>query len=475
LHPVVLLELMKSLQFLNLVTKSLIFFYGFFPTRTDVGYKLSIEIFTMVNNKKINNYYRKRNSPQRNKSQDKDATEAIIAATNHHVQASNENLVNTVNMGNSDGPKQSSLATAATAHVGGSTTGKGAVKKILGSVVIGEGTTTMVTDIGILVPVTTQENSPLVDTSMESGLFSEEESGRSKLMSYEADHSADELDTMDGENDFMNLSGMPTTVNAPVAATRNDQELTIDNDMNTTLGEQLIDISIIQQEPEAQIYESLCMGNTTNLAPASVPIVNTISPDKNNEFKAQVIPTDAEQQSRSGENTNDDGFTVVQRTRKTHQKPALDHLKKQYNISKHGLPTPSVSFRNSHIAYYDLRVPLLETKDDTSPWDEVLRAFKAMMTELWGADPTIKIFIYDSKTRSNDTSFLDSPRAFKDLNRENFTSYFFNGYPLYGGGMRNAQILMSHAKPFDEIRRMSKSRCGRLACGIQNTHFYFIT
>jgi hypothetical protein len=76
-----------------------------------------------------------------------------------------------------------------------------------------------------------------------------------------------------------------------------------------------------------------------------------------------------------------------------------------------------------------------------------------MMTELWGADPTIKIFIYDTKTRSNDTSFLDSPRAFKDLNRENFTSYFFNGYPLYGGGMRNAQILMSHAKPFEEIRR----------------------
>jgi hypothetical protein len=75
------------------------------------------------------------------------------------------------------------------------------------------------------------------------------------------------------------------------------------------------------------------------------------------------------------------------------------------------------------------------------------------MTEIWAADPSTKVFIYLSKLRNRDTSFLDSPRSFKELTRENFTDYFWNGYPIYSGGMRNAQVLMSHAKPFDKIRR----------------------
>jgi hypothetical protein len=82
-----------------------------------------------------------------------------------------------------------------------------------------------------------------------------------------------------------------------------------------------------------------------------------------------------------------------------------------------------------------------------------MRAFKALMTEIWAADPSTKVFVYLSKLRSRDTSFLDSARSFKELTRENFTDYFSNGYPIYGGGMQNAQVLLSHAKPFDEIRR----------------------
>jgi hypothetical protein len=138
---------------------------------------------------------------------------------------------------------------------------------------------------------------------------------------------------------------------------------------------------------------------------------NTISPDKMDKPKHQVITTKAGQQGHSGKNIDDNGFTLVQRTHKSHQPSSLDQLKKQHNISKHRLPTPMVSFHNSYIAYYNLRVPLLETKDDASPWDEVLKAFKAMMTELWGSDPTIKIFISNTKARSNYTRFLDSPRS----------------------------------------------------------------
>jgi preprotein translocase subunit SecF len=98
----------------------------------------------MVNNNKISNYYRKKNSLQRNKSSDKEATESAIAAINHQAHASNKNQANTEKTIISDIPKQSSLATAATSQVVGPTTGRGVVRKILGSVVIGEGTTTMV-------------------------------------------------------------------------------------------------------------------------------------------------------------------------------------------------------------------------------------------------------------------------------------------------------------------------------------------
>jgi hypothetical protein len=92
-----------------------------------------------------------------------------------------------------------------------STTATGAVWKIIGSVVIGKGTTTMVTDIRLLVPVVTQATN--ANISMESGLFSEDESVTTKHMFYEADHSANELDTIDGENKFMNLSMISNMMN----------------------------------------------------------------------------------------------------------------------------------------------------------------------------------------------------------------------------------------------------------------------
>jgi hypothetical protein len=53
-----------------------------------------------------------------------------------------------------------------------------------------------------------------------------------------------------------------------------------------------------------------------------------------------------------------------------------------------------VSYRNSYIGYYDLRVPLAQSKGDESPWDKVMRAFKALMTEIWAADPSTKVFVY---------------------------------------------------------------------------------
>jgi hypothetical protein len=193
----------------------------------------------------------------------------------------------------------------------GPTTGGGAVRKILGSVVIGEGTTTMVTDMGISIPVTTQETTPLVDTSMESGFFSEEESAQTKHMSYEADHSADDLDTLEGENNFMNLSTTSTKVKAQPADIQYKHDLAIDSAMDTTFGEQLINVSMIQQEPEAQVNEIARLETKINVVSPSSSVVNTISPDKK-EPMLQPTPKNTEQQKQLGEISNNDGFTVVQ-------------------------------------------------------------------------------------------------------------------------------------------------------------------
>jgi hypothetical protein len=56
----------------------------------------------MVNNKKINNYYRKKNSPQRNKSSNKDVDELATATTIHPVSPPNESRLHTEEMDTSD-------------------------------------------------------------------------------------------------------------------------------------------------------------------------------------------------------------------------------------------------------------------------------------------------------------------------------------------------------------------------------------
>jgi hypothetical protein len=204
--------------------------------------------------------------------------------------------------------------------------------------------------------------------------------------------------------------------------------------------------SIYHQASQKKNHQSI----SENLRMITTPEQNTI----HQPTSTLIIDQTKTESNHKGSNfVKDDGFTVVQNHRQVHKKTSLEQLKKNHNIQQHGLPTPQVSFRNSYIAYYDLRVPLNQSKGEESPWDEVMRAFKALMTEIWAADPSTKVFIYLSKTRNRDTSFLDSPKSFKELTRENFTDYFWNGYPIYSGGMRNAQVLMSHAKPFDEIRR----------------------
>jgi hypothetical protein len=80
-------------------------------------------------------------------------------------------------------------------------------------------------------------------------------------MFYEADHSADELDTIDRESKFMNLSMILNMMNNQIRMDRpkdlgdtmlQEQDLTTNNNMNITIGKQLMQVSMIQQEPEEQ-------------------------------------------------------------------------------------------------------------------------------------------------------------------------------------------------------------------------------
>jgi hypothetical protein len=87
------------------------------------------------------------------------------------------------------------------------------------------------------------------------------------------------------------------------------------------------------------------------------------------------------------------------------------------------------------------------------------------MAELWGADPSIKIFPYLNFNRESNNTYLDSVISFKNLSRENFTDFFHGGYPLFAGGMRTCQILMTHSKPFKDLVRNVSHYLQRVEAG----------
>jgi hypothetical protein len=70
-----------------------------------------------------------------------------------------------------------------------------------------------------------------------------------------------------------------------------EQDLTTDNDMNITIGEQLMQVSMIQQEPEEQFNIQLVMETAINSSKPNATKINTISPDKKDKPKHQDITT----------------------------------------------------------------------------------------------------------------------------------------------------------------------------------------
>jgi hypothetical protein len=195
--------------------------------------------------------------------------------------------------------------------------------------------------------------------------------------------------------------------------TQPDNNIAPSNKQNLTLEDDTMNISNIEQENDNLFFAPRFATHTNH--PISDKLQTKISPAHTpTQHPTTIIDrTQVDSNLKPNESNNNDGFTIVQNYQKTNQKSSLEQLKKAHNIQKQGLPTPQESFCNLHIAYYDLRVPLVPSKGDESPWDKVMRSFKALMTEIWAADPATKAFIYSSKMGSRDTSFLDSPRSLK--------------------------------------------------------------
>jgi hypothetical protein len=66
-------------------------------------------------------------------------------------------------------------------------------------------------------------------------------------------------------------------------------------------------------------------------------------------------------------------------------------------------------------------------------------------------DPTIKIFIYSSKERADNDSFICKPEDMKDLANKDFLKFFEWGYPLPDGGFCSAKVIMMHDQSLGKI------------------------
>jgi hypothetical protein len=63
---------------------------------------------------------------------------------------------------------------------------------------------------------------------------------------------------------------------------------------------------------------------------------------------------------------------------------------------------PKVSQEYIHIGYYDIKV---RVEQSDNPWEELIESTKDIFIQLWKADPTIKVFVYERGERNSDSSY----------------------------------------------------------------------
>jgi hypothetical protein len=125
--------------------------------------------------------------------------------------------------------------------------------------------------------------------------------------------------------------------------------------------------------------------------------------------------------------------------------------------------TPKVSQEHVYIGYFDVKV---RVEKSDNPWEELIESTRDIFTQLWKADSSIKIFVYERALRFSDSSFISNATDFRKLTFANFDTYFFRGAPLPLGGSRTLNVLMTHTSPFDQIMKQIGPILMGMQCGI---------
>jgi hypothetical protein len=339
----------------------------------------------MVNNEKINKFYKKKNSPKRGKNKDGNETESPNCNENEVLQPPNVIRKESVNSGPGIMTQQSSLAKAS---------------------------------------------------------LQEEEKAQSMSVSTTSIVGAE--------------GGVPKDRNV------NLMDVSIDSEFSTESSENLLDQSVARKAPRQDNQEM------NIAAPMHKPLFQIRESPNSTSFSMLTV-TDTTVDQEKDNNTDNSKANAI-KTVTVHvdkrSKDAVEELQEVFNIKPRYTPdAPKVVVRGPHLQYYDVRVPVRPSKEGDDSWDIVIKAFKALMAELWGADPSIKIFPYLNFNRESNNTYLDSVISFKNLSRENFTDFFHGGYPLFAGGMRTCQILMTHSKPFKDLVRNVSHYLQRVKAG----------
>jgi hypothetical protein len=186
----------------------------------------------------------------------------------------------------------------------------------------------------------------------------------------------------------------------------NPMDVLIESDFSTESSVNLLDQSVARKAPPQDNQDM----NIS--APAQKPIFQIKGKTKPTSFSMLTVTEKAADQEKNNNIGDDSIITTITLTVQVDKrsKDAVEELQEVFNIKPRYTPdTPKVAVRGPHLAYYDLRVPVRPSKEGDDSWDIVIQAFKALMAELWGADPSIKIFAYlNFNRKSNNTYFRHS-------------------------------------------------------------------
>jgi hypothetical protein len=110
---------------------------------------------------------------------------------------------------------------------------------------------------------------------------------------------------------------------------------------------------------------------------------------------------------------------------------------------------PKVSFKCALVKYYDLTVKSMEAEGEEM-YENLFMQLEGLVKELFRADKTLKIFVYDECRRESDSTFIRSLDNYKEImadrRMEVLTAYFEGAEPRGDGGKIHIKMLIGTEK-----------------------------